>query len=722
MISSKMDRPHAVIIFFFLLLFLPISSLHATEYYGLRLSGSDCFLCHTAPEIGTLNQTGVQFQEEGYRYPMTLKGVLFNILGGPIVFILFFSFYRRYRLWHIGKGKIRWGQWRERWKGLLSNGFGHRTLFRSFFPGIGHFLLFWSFLILSLGVTAVILQEYFIFPLWRVRFIDSNTYPFLRLLFDLFGVLGWLGTILLIVRRYILKPRELDEQRTDACSLVILFFIFLTGFLATGIRNQIYQSPWTSWSPVADSISSFLLRWKMDENHLKIFFSLFWWSHLILSLAFISCIPFSKLLHLFSSPLSILLRNLEVKGTLKKIDLEASETFGVTHLEEFTWKDLLELDGCTRCGRCQENCPAHLTGKPLNPKGVIQNLKRHLADLSRAKGNSKLIGDVVTEEEIWECTTCRNCLEHCPIFIEPMAKLLEFRRSLVLNQGKVPKETHFAFRNIERKGNPWGFEPSKRMFWTKELGLKTVIPGEKTDLLFWIGCYGSYDDRNIKVAESLARILNQAGLNFGVLGSSEWCCGIDLRRMGSEYLFQVNVEKNIEQLKRLEFKKMITTCPHCFNTLKNEYAQFGADFEVIHYTDLVEELIQQNKIRLRRRNEKIKITYHDSCYLGRYNEGYEPPRRILRAMEDFSFTEMEKSREKSFCCGGGGCHMWMEERTGKRINETRILQALDKEAEILTTVCPLCLTQLDSAVKVLNADDRIRVRDILELVVERMET
>lgn len=706
------------VILFTFLLFFPLSFLHASEYYALRLAGSDCLLCHLAPEIGTLNQTGIRFQEEGYRYPVTLMGALFTTAGGLILFILFFGFYRRYRLWQAGKSSHQWNPWRERWKGLLSNGLGHRTLLRSFFPGISHFLLFWSLLMLGLGVAVVILQEYLLLPFFGTRLIDSGTYPFLRLLFDLFGVFGWVGTILLMIRRYIQKPRELDEQRTDALTLAILFFVFLTGFLTTGIRNQIYPSPWSAWSPVAETMGSFWLGLKTDESHLKIFFSFFWWSHVILSLAFFAYIPFSKLLHLLSSSLTILFRSLEARGALKKIDLEASDTFGVTNLEEFTWKDLLELDGCTRCGRCQENCPAHLTGKHLNPKRVIQNLKRRLDGLSQAE----LIGGVVTEEEIWECTTCRNCLEHCPVFIEPMTKLMEFRRSLVLNQGKVPRETHFAFRNIERKGNPWGFEPSKRMFWTKRLGLKEVVPGEKIDLLFWVGCYGSFDDRNISVAESLARILVRAGVNFGVLGNSEWCCGIDLRRMGSEYLFQVNVEKNIDQLKRLEFNRMIATCPHCFNTLKNEYAQFGADFEVIHYTTLVEELIRQNKIRFRSGDRKTEITYHDSCYLGRYNEGYESPRSILRALDDFSLTEMEKNREKAFCCGGGGCHMWMEERAGKRINETRVRQALEKEAKILATACPLCLTQLDSAVKVLNVDDRIRVRDILELVAERIAT
>ena len=406
---------------------------------------------------------------------------------------------------------------------------------------------------------------------------------------------------------------------------------------------------------------------------------------------------------------------------MPKIDLDASETYGVGRIKEFTWNHLLELDACTRCGRCQETCPAHLSQKALNPKKVIQNLKRYMEISSQGKEDFPLIGGVVTEEEIWDCTTCRNCLEHCPVFIEPMAKLMEFRRNLVLHHGKIPKETHFAFRNIERKGNPWGFDPEKRMWWIKELGVRELSSGAKVDILFWVGCYGSYDDRNIEVATSLVHILNRAGVDFGVLGSTEWCCGSDLRRMGSEYLFQVNMKKNIDQLEQVKFQKILTTCPHCFNTLKNEYIQFGVQWDVIHYTAFLDELIRKGKVPIHRKEKETKITFHDSCYLGRYNDGYEPPRRILGAMPDLLLWEMKRSREKGFCCGGGGCHMWMEERTGRRINQMRVEEAEKTGAEILATVCPLCLISLDSAIKVLNFDDRIRVMDILELVRERMK-
>ncbi len=703
------------------LLFLPSFNLYATEYYAFRLIGSDCTLCHTDPQTGSLNRAGTQFQEQGNRYPFTWKSIFFNFLGGLTLCLILFGIYLRYRLWHLGKAGEKWSQWKERWRGLFLYVLGHRTILKSFFPGVSHLFLFWSFLVLILSILIVLIQEYISFPLLGMRFLGFKTYPYFRLILDFFGIVGLIGTISLICRRYIQRPKGLDYQRTDAIILIVLFFIFVTGFSLTGIRNQLYQSHWSSWAPMASFMGWALTKFFKEESHLKLSFFSFWWVHVLLSLTLLSYLPFSRLLHLFSSPLSIFFRNLGPKGALPFMDLDASETYGVGKIQEFTQKHLLELDACTRCGRCQETCPAHLTKKHLSPKKFIQDLKHHMERSLKKREELHLIRDVVTEEVIWECTTCRNCLEHCPVFIEPMVKLIEFRRNLVLHHGKVPRETTFAFRNIERKGNPWGFDPEKRMGWTKELGVKEVLPGGEVDVLFWVGCYSSYDDRNIKVATSLIQILNQAGVDFGVLGNVEWCCGIDLRRMGSEYLFQVNVEKNIEQLHKIKFKKILTTCPHCFNTLKNEYSQFGGTFEVIHYTSLLEQLIQSRQIGLTSGDRVTKITYHDSCYLGRYNDGYDPPRRILKAMPHLLFSEMERSREKGFCCGGGGCHMWMEERAGRRINETRVEQAAKTGAEIITTVCPLCMISLDSAIKVLNLDNQIKVMDILELVEERMK-
>lgn len=710
-----------VFLIFFLSLFLHPSAVQATEYYALRVIGSDCTLCHTDVKTGELNRAGALFQEHG-RYPLTWKNILFYCFGGITFFLVLLGFYRRYRLWHRGKDEGEWSRWAERWKGLFVYVLGHRRILRKLFPGTSHLLLFWSFVFLCCSILIVLIQEYLLFPFLRIRFFDSWSYPYYRFILDLLGIMGLAGTISLACRRYLGRPKALDNQQTDALSLFLLSFVFLTGFSLTGVRNQLFESPWSQWAPAALFAGRVLKIPFQEEGSLRLLFSALWWGHLSLSLTLLSYIPFSRMLHLFSSPLNIFYRDVRVKGALASIDLEASETYGVGTLDEFSWRNLLELDACTRCGRCQEACPAHLTQKPLNPKKVVQDLKHHMERRLNERAPLHLIGDVVTEEVIWECTTCRNCLEHCPVFIEPMVKLIDLRRNLVLHHGRIPKETHFAFRNIERKGNPWGFDSEKRMWWTKELGVKQVRPGESVDILFWVGCYGSYDDRNIKVATSLIQILNRAGLDFGVLGKDEWCCGIDLRRMGSEYLFQVNVEKNLGQFQRIRFRKILTTCPHCFNTLKNEYPQFGSPFEVIHYTTLLEELIQSGKITMVSGDQPKRITYHDSCYLGRYNDGYEAPRRILKTIPHLTLLEMERNRNESFCCGGGGCHMWMEEKLGRRINEERVRQAERTEADILATVCPLCMTSLESAVKVLNLDEKMRVMDILELVEERLKT
>jgi Fe-S oxidoreductase/nitrate reductase gamma subunit len=718
---SPCKRKHFIPMIILLVISLfPLPSVHATEYYAFRLSSADCTLCHTDPKNGLLNPVGIRFREEGYRYPFTWKDVLVYFLAGSTAVVVVIGLYRRVWLWSLGKAEKSWYRWKERWKGFLVYVLGQKTTLRSLLPGISHLLIFGSFFILTLAVFAVLIQEYLTLPLLDRRLLNLDTYPYFRLLLDLCGTFGLVGTLLLAYRRYVVKPRELDNQRIDALSLSLLFLVFLTGFSATGIRNQLYLSPWSRWSPVASGIGWIFSSVVDEESMLKGSLSAMVWVHLSFSLLLLSTIPFSRLLHLFSSPLNIFLRNLGPKGALSLLDLETSETYGAGRIEELTWRNLLELDACTRCGRCQEACPAYLSQKALNPKKVIQDLKRHMERSLRGKEDFRLIGDVVTEEVIWQCTTCRNCLEHCPVFIEPMIRLMDFRRNLVLHHGKVPRETRFAFRNIERKGNPWGFDSNVRMWWMEKLGAREVQPGEGVDTLFWVGCYGSYDDRNIEVATSMIRLLNQAGIDFGVLGKREWCCGTDLRRMGSEYLFQVNVKKNIEQLTRVKFNRILTTCPHCFNTLKNEYPPLGGRYEVIHYTSLLDQLIRAGRLPLLSEVRRMKVTFHDSCYLGRYNDGYEPPRRILSVLPDLTLSEMKRSREKGFCCGGGGCHMWMEEKAGRRINEMRVEQAVETGAQILATVCPLCMISLESAVKVLNLDKKIRVMDILELVGERM--
>ena len=684
---SGLKRPIATLVLFVVILCMPPSG-HATEDYALRLAGSNCALCHSDPRTGALTGEGVRFQQRGYRYPFSWSQAGLWGISMAVVLTIFYSLLRRSKRWRIGRRDEKWDRFQDRWKGLFIDGLGQRKVLRKRYPGVSHSLLFWAMILLALGVVIILFQEYVTSPVFGRRFIDSGTYPWFRLFLDLAGFTGLTGTVLLAWRRYIRKPEELDNQRTDATALILLGLAFSTGLLTTGLRNQLTSSSWSSYSPFASSASRLLAMFIENPADQKRFLDGFWWSHLLFSTAALLYIPSPRLLHLVASPLSIFFRNLKPKGTLSTVDLEASETYGVDKIEEFTWKHLVELDACTRCGRCQETCPAYLTQKHLNPKKVIQNLRQQLERSFRVREEASLIGSVVTEDEIWECTTCRNCLEHCPVSIEPMVKLIELRRNLALNRGKIPRETHFAFRNIERRGNPWGFEPGKRMEWVQEMSVREVFPGEEVDLLFWVGCYSSYDDRNIQVAKSFVQIMGKAGLEIGVLGNRERCCGTDLRRMGSEYLYQITVNKVIEALHSVRFKRIVTTCPHCFNALKNEYPQFGGHFDAIHYPFVLDQLVREGKIAIKPDPGGPRVTYHDSCYLGRYNDGFEPPRNILRSLPGVEYSEMERNREKSFCCGGGGCHMWMEERAGRRINEVRVQEARETGASILATVCP----------------------------------
>jgi Fe-S oxidoreductase len=406
-------------------------------------------------------------------------------------------------------------------------------------------------------------------------------------------------------------------------------------------------------------------------------------------------------------------------------NFEETETYGVSDITQFTWKQLLDLEACTRCGRCQDNCPAHLTEKPLSPKKVIQDLKTHLLEKKGIMflrgapqtngGSPSLIGELISEDTLWACTMCLNCYEQCPVFIPSFDKILEMRRNLVLMESRYPGEIRDVFRAMERKGNPWGVEKNLRADWTQAMGVKTLAEDPEVEWLYFPGCFKGFDDRNKKVAISVVKILQRAGVKFGVLGLEEGCCGDPARRIGNEYLFMTLAQKNIDVFNRYKIKKILTTCPHCFNTLKYEYPQFGGNFEVVHQTELINSLLDQRKIKLKE-GPSLNVTYHDSCYLGRCHQIYEPPRQILRAIPGVRLKEMERSRHRSFCCGGGGGRMWMEEHLGKRINERRVEQALEVKPDIIATACPYCLTMFEDGVKAKGMEESVKVLDIAELL------
>ena len=403
---------------------------------------------------------------------------------------------------------------------------------------------------------------------------------------------------------------------------------------------------------------------------------------------------------------------------------------GIATIDNLTWKQNLDLYACVVCGNCQELCPAYTTGKPLNPKKVIQDLKKQLlkagpelvkakakSELAPANSNVILTGNVVLEDEIWACTTCGACDTVCPVWVQHIDKIVDLRRNLVLEQSKIPETAAGALQSIEKRGHPWRGTTLTRTDWAKGMDIKTLAEDPKVDILYWVGCTEALEERSVKVAQSVAKLMKQAGLNFGILGAEESCCGDPARRLGNEYLYQMQAQQNIEILKGYNVKKIVTACPHCYNTLKNEYNQFGGNYEVIHHTEMIAGLLKDGKIKIGK-SAYDNITYHDSCYLGRYNDIYQPPRQILKYLPDVKLVEMENNKKRGFCCGGGGGRLWMEERIGQRISENRIDQVLATKAPVVATACPYCLQMFNDAIKAKQSEESLKVKDIAEIIAE----
>ncbi|UCC41184.1 MAG: 4Fe-4S dicluster domain-containing protein [Candidatus Aminicenantes bacterium] len=645
----------------------------------------------------------------------------FDIFFILLAFAIFsWGIYRRARLWSIGKEENRSSNMWARIKSFLVEGIIHRRILKDPYPGTIHLFIFLGFLVPL--IIIILTQLTFTLSVLLARLVSVGL--------DTIGLAAVAFILLAMYRRYISRPSRLDNKADDFISLALFILILLTGFTLEGLRLSVIGKDSHAWAPAGQALAAFFNLTGLAGHTKSVLAMVVFRIHLFLVLATIAYIPYSKLFHIISSSMNMIHRSLEPKGVLSHMDLEdeEAESFGVAKIEEFTWKQLMDLDACTRCGRCQDHCPAHLTEKPLSPKKVITDLKEHLhtrgAQILEAKAKKKeveevpsLVGSTIEEDALWTCTTCRSCMEHCPVFIEHVDKIIDMRRYQVLMESKFPEELTQAFKGLETNSNPWGLGFNTRADWISELDVPILseIEDKEIDYLFFVGCIRSYDDRNKKVAIAMARILKHLGTKFAILGMEEGCCGDPARRVGNEYLYQILAQTNIETFNRFKIKRILTTCPHCYNTFKNEYPQLGFNCTVIHSAVFLQENIRNGRLTLEHSIPK-RIAYHDPCYLGRYSGIYEPPRKVLKSIPSLDIREMKHSRIDALCCGAGGGWMWMDEKIGKRINIHRLEDTLTADPEWIATACPFCVTMFDDAIKDKSLEEKLKIWDIVELV------
>ena len=678
---------------------------------------------------------------------------LLFLLTAVAMAIFVYGLYRRWQMWSaLGKPEIRWDNIKERIKILFWDGLLQRKTWRDPYPGIIHGLIFFGFLVLFFGAVFDAGEFHITEPLFSWSFLRGNFYLGFSFLMDLFGLFVLIGVILALYRRFITKPDRLgykdkpDNTPDDTIVLFLIGSIIVTGFIIEALRIYVTNPPWEQWSFVGWYLahSSFT---GVDYGTAKILHKVSWWIHALLALGFIAYIPYSRLLHMITTPANHFMLSLKPAGSLEPIrDFETAESFGAGSLKDFTWKQIFDSDACTRCGRCQHGCPAYLSGKPLSPKKVIQDIKTHwltrAPEAIKAKALAKaktdveatgteaaatvqestlpeLPGKVIDLHELWACTNCMYCMEHCPASIEHVPKIVNMRQYKVLTEADFAPELQLTYRNMENNSNPWGIGAHLRGDWAKDMGIKTLAEDPNVEYLFYVGCSGSFDDRGKKVSIAFAKILQAAGVSFGILGSEEGCCGDSAMRGGNEYLFQALAQANIELMNGYNVKKIITTCPHGYNALKKDYPNFGGKFEVYHHTEIIADLIAQGKISLKTPVKGL-FTYHDSCFLGRYNNIYMQPRNILAAVPGMKLVEMERNLAKSFCCGAGGARLWMEEDCGERINDMRTDQAIAVKADAVAVACPFCLKMISDGIKDRQMMEKMVSLDIAEIVVKAM--
>ncbi|MBL0175115.1 MAG: (Fe-S)-binding protein [Ignavibacteria bacterium] len=668
---------------------------------------------------------------------MPLKSVIFLLVLLAAFTVFAITARNIIRTLKLGKPENRFDHWDKRVSNVLRIAIGQSKILREPVAGAVHVGIFWGFLVLLAAVGESIGEG--ISAGFSLSFLGP-AYNMVALGGDLMGMAVLLSVIAALFRRHVSGParvRNIDpaSQRDATYILSAIGLIMISMFALNGARIALGEAgayvPY--WRPVSMAAAGLF----SNGEGTRIAFEASWWIHIVLVLGFLNFLPYSKHFHVLTSIPNVYFSNkgvhLEGDGVLKTVDLEDenAEKFGVTDIRDLTWKQLFDSYTCTECGRCTAVCPANLTGKLLSPKKIIVDTRARLTEMAplalagetgAPAMQKQLLHDFISPAELWSCTTCRACVQECPVMIEHVDQIVDMRRAMVLTEGEFPDELQVLYKNLENNFAPWQFSPDDRARWADGLGvpqLSELGSAEGIDYLFWVGCSGSFDARYKKVSVAFARILQRAGLRFAILGTEEKCNGDAARRTGNEYLAQTLMRENIETLNAYKVTRIVTACPHCLHSLKNEFPQFGGNYEVVHHSELINELVQQGVITPLELNETT-VTFHDSCYLGRYNDIIDQPREAIMDVPGLEMVEMPRSRDRGLCCGAGGGRMFMEETEGKRVNIERTEEAIATGADTIASACPFCMTMLTDGVKDLGKTDSVVVKDIAELVYDSL--
>lgn len=626
----------------------------------------------------------------------------------------------------VGRGEDRFGDVGARCRNVVMVALGQSKLLREPFAGILHALIFWGFVVLLLAIIESI-GEGFVEG-FSLAFLGP-LYPPLVFLEDLVGAAVVAAVVVSLYRRLVSPPKRLrvtGHAKWDAVLILCLILLVMVTMFGQNAARMVAGYGEAHQARFISALFAGLFSPERAQGWYRFFF----WAHMLTVLGFLNYLPYSKHLHVLTSVPNVFFGNTGPKGALKNMNLadESPTKFGATDIDDLSWKQLLDGYSCTECGRCTSVCPANTTGKVLNPRKIIVDVRARTMEKApllvasmQGRGNGadatlshQLLDNFVTEQELWACTTCMACVQECPVSIEHVDTIVDLRRGLVLNESRFPDELKTTFSNLERNYTPWGFGHSSRADWAEGLEIPRIADTPDVDVLFWVGCAGAYDARYRKVTQAFARLMNVAGVKFAILGSEEKCTGDPARRMGNEYLAQMLITENVATLGKYTVRKIVVTCPHCLQSLGKEYRQFGGAYEVVHHTTFLKELVDEGRLKISSA-AKSRITFHDPCYLGRYNDEYDAPRELVDLLHN-SRVEMPRSRDRSFCCGAGGGRMWMEEREGKRVNIERTEEALAVNPDVIGTGCPFCMTMLTDGVKAKDATGRVQVKDVAELL------